>query len=177
MGRWWHARRACGQSNAGGAARESCAGKREDRCFSFSRGKDQEMLSLPSGQRQQQERSYRSLRTQAPPRKWRVRGLWLGVETQLVAACGLRSSLSSLYTLDTYVRAQSGRNGWMSVFSSLCIYSISQILAVVKNGKWKKMEGVEKSGRRGIAGDGYAERCAWEGMERRLGGCHLRFSS
>ena len=63
-------------------------------------------------------------------------------------------SLSSLYTLDTYVGAQSGRNGWMSVFSSLCIYSISQNLAVVKNGKWKKMEGMEKSGRRGIAGGG-----------------------
>ena len=45
-------------------------------------------------------------------------------KTQLVAACG-RSSLSSLYTLDTYAGAQSGRNGWMSVFSSLCIYSIS----------------------------------------------------
>lgn len=74
-------------------------------------------------------------------------------KTQLVVACG-RSSFSSLYTLDTYVGAQSGRNGWMSVFSSLCIYSISQILAVVKNGKWKKMEGMEKSGRRGIAGDG-----------------------
>lgn len=46
-------------------------------------------------------------------------------KTQLVAACGRRSSLSSLYTLDTYAGAQSGRNGWMSVFSSLCIYSIS----------------------------------------------------
>ena len=45
-------------------------------------------------------------------------------KTQLVAACG-RSSLSSLYTLDTYAGAPSGRNGWMSVFSSLCIYSIS----------------------------------------------------
>lgn len=45
--------------------------------------------------------------------------------TQLVAATGRRSSLSSLYTLDTYAWAQSGRNGWMSVFSSLCIYSIS----------------------------------------------------
>ena len=99
-----------------------------------------------------------------------------GTATQLVATCG-RSSLSSLYTLDTYVGAQSGRNGWMSVFSSLCIYSISQILAVVKNGKWKKMEGMENSGRRGIAGDGYTGRCAWEGMEGRLGGCHLRFSS
>lgn len=65
----------------------------------------------------------------------------------------------------------------MSVFSSLCIYSISQILAVVKNGKWKKMEGMENSGRRGIAGDGYAERCAWERKEGRLGGCHLTFSS
>lgn len=65
----------------------------------------------------------------------------------------------------------------MSVFSSLCIYSISQNLAVVKNGKWKKMEGMEKSGRRGIAGDGYAERDVWEGMEGRLGGCHLTFSS
>ena len=65
----------------------------------------------------------------------------------------------------------------MSVFSSLCIYSISQIFTIVKNGKWKKMERMEKSGRRGIAGDGYAERCAWEGMEGRLGGCHLRFSS
>ncbi len=95
-------------------------------------------------------------------------------KTQLVEGCGLRSSLSSLYT---YVGAQSGRNGWMSVFSSLCIYSISQILAVVKNGKWKKMEGMEKSGRRGIARDGYAERGVWEGMEERLGGCHLRFSS
>ena len=48
-----------------------------------------------------------------------------GGGTQLVAACGRRSSLSSLYTLDTYAGAQSGRNGWMSVFSSLCIYSIS----------------------------------------------------
>lgn len=38
----------------------------------------------------------------------------------------------------------------MSVFSSLCIYSISQILAVVKNGKWKKMEGMEKSGSAGL---------------------------
>lgn len=65
----------------------------------------------------------------------------------------------------------------MSVFSSLCIYSISQILAVVKNGKWKKMEGMEKSGRRGIAGDGCAKRDVWERMEGRLGGCHLRFSS
>ena len=65
----------------------------------------------------------------------------------------------------------------MSVFSSLCIYSISQNLAVVKNGKWKKMEEMEKCGRRGIAEDGYAGRCAWEGMEGRLGGCHLRFSS
>ena len=65
----------------------------------------------------------------------------------------------------------------MSVFSSLCIYSISQILAVVKNGKWKKMEGMEKSGRRGIAGDGYAEKNVWEGTEGRLGGCHLTFSS
>lgn len=73
---------------------------------------------------------------------------------QRTAACGRHSSLSSLYTLDTYAGAQSGRNGWMSVFSSLCIYSISQILAVVKNGKWKKMEGIEKSGRRGIAGKG-----------------------
>ena len=91
------------------------------------------------------------------------------------AAAG--SSFSSLYTLDTYAGAQSGRNGWMSVFSSLCIYSISQILAVVKNGKWKKMEEMEKSGRRGIAGVGYAGRNVWEGMEGRLGGCHLRFSS
>ena len=65
----------------------------------------------------------------------------------------------------------------MSIFSSLCIYSISQILAVVKNGKWKKMERMEKSGRRWIAGDGYAGRGVWEGMEGRLGGCHLRFSS
>ena len=46
-----------------------------------------------------------------------------------------------------------------------------------KNGKWKKMEGMEKSGRRGIAGDGYAERDVWEGTEGRLGGCHLTFSS
>lgn len=99
-----------------------------------------------------------------------------GTATQFVAACG-RSSLSSLYTLDTYAWAQSERNGWMSVFSSLCIYSISQILAVVKNGKWKKMEEVEKSGRRGIAGDGYAGRGMWEGMEGRLGGCHLTSSS
>lgn len=29
----------------------------------------------------------------------------------------------------------------------------------------------------GIAGDGNAGRGVWEGMERRLGGCHLRFSS
>lgn len=65
----------------------------------------------------------------------------------------------------------------MSVFSSFYIYSISQILAVVKNGKWKKKEEMEKSGRRGIAGDGCAERDAWEGMEGRLGGCHLTFSS
>jgi hypothetical protein len=53
----------------------------------------------------------------------------------------------------------------MSVFSSLCIYSISQNFTTVKNGKWKKME---KSGRREIAGDGYAGGCAWEGMEGRL---------
>ena len=65
----------------------------------------------------------------------------------------------------------------MSVFSSLCIYSISQILAVVKNGKWKKMEGMEKSGRRGSAGKGNAGRGEWEGTEGRLGGCHLTFSS
>ena len=65
----------------------------------------------------------------------------------------------------------------MSVFSSLCIYSISQIFTIVKNGKWKKMEGMEKCGRRDVAEDGYAGRCAWEGMEGRLGGCHLRFSS
>lgn len=38
----------------------------------------------------------------------------------------------------------------MSVFSSLCIYSISQILAVVKNGKWKKMEGMENLGGAGL---------------------------
>ena len=50
-------------------------------------------------------------------------------------------------------------------------------MAVVKNGKWKKMERVEKSGRRGIAGKGDVERGVWEGMEGRLGGCHLRFSS
>ena len=37
------------------------------------------------------------------------------------------------------------------------------------------MERMEKYGRRGIAGDGYAKRGAWEGMEGRLGGCHLRF--
>ena len=65
----------------------------------------------------------------------------------------------------------------MSVFSSLCIYSISQFFTIVKNGKWKKMEEMEKCGRRGIAGDGYAGRGAWERMEGRLGGCHLRFSS
>lgn len=65
----------------------------------------------------------------------------------------------------------------MYVFSSLCIYSISQNFTIVKNGKWKKMEGMEKSGRRGIAGDGYAGRDVWEGMEGRLGGCHLTFSS
>lgn len=63
------------------------------------------------------------------------------------------------------------------LFSPHFVYSISQNLAVVKNGKWKKMEGVEKSGRCGIAGDGYVERGAWEGMEGRLGGCHLTFSS
>ena len=40
--------------------------------------------------------------------------------------------------------------------------------------KWK---GMEKSGRHGIAGKGYAERGAWEGMKGRLGGCHLRFPS
>lgn len=43
----------------------------------------------------------------------------------------------------------------MSVFSSLCIYSISQILAVVKNGKWKKMEGaglLEMDMREGVRG-------------------------
>lgn len=62
----------------------------------------------------------------------------------------------------------------MSVLSSLCIYSISQNLAIVKNGKWKKKEEKEKSGRRGIAGDGYTGRCAWEGMEGRLGGFHLK---
>lgn len=28
-----------------------------------------------------------------------------------------------------------------------------------------------------IAGDGYAGRGVWEGMEGRLGGCHLTFSS
>ena len=48
---------------------------------------------------------------------------------------------------------------------------------VVKNGNWKKKERVENSGRRGIAENGYAERGAWEGMEGRLGGCHLTFSS
>lgn len=58
-------------------------------------------------------------------RKRRGRSCDTGGGTQLVAACGRRSSLSSLYTLDTYAGAQSGRNGWMSVFSSLCIYSIS----------------------------------------------------
>lgn len=36
---------------------------------------------------------------------------------------------------------------------------------------WKILEGA------GIAGDGYAGRGAWEGMEGRLGGCHLTFSS
>ena len=126
-------------------------------------GRDRAAASAALGHRHRRENS--------------VRGLRHGVEPQLVAACGLRPSLSSLYTLDTYVGAQSGRNGWMSVFSSLCIYSISQIFTIVKNGKWKKMERMEKSGRRGIAGDGYAERGAWEGMEGRLGGCHLRFSS
>ena len=48
--------------------------------------------------------------------------VWKPSLWRLVAA---EPSLSSLYTLDTYVGAQSGRNGWMSVFSSLCIYSIS----------------------------------------------------
>lgn len=38
-GRGWRHVRDRGQSNAGGATRESCAGKREDRCFSFSREK------------------------------------------------------------------------------------------------------------------------------------------
>lgn len=119
-------------------------------------GKDQEMLSLPSGWRQQQERSYRGLGIQAR----RENGAQLRHRGGKNPACrGLRPvaakpSLSSLQALDTYAWAQSGRNGWMSVFSSLCIYSISQNLAVVKNGKWKKMEEVEKSGRRGIAGDG-----------------------
>ena len=39
------------------------------------------------------------------------------------------------------------------------------------------MEEMENSGRRDVAGDGYAGRGVWEGMEGRLGGCHLRFSS
>ena len=36
---------------------------------------------------------------------------------------------------------------------------------------WKNLEGA------GLREKGIEERGAWEGMEGRLGGCHLRFSS
>ena len=74
-----------------------------------------------------------------------------GTATQLVAACG-RSSLSSLYTLDTYAGAQSGRNGWMSVFSSLCIYIVYhkfwQLSKMESGRKWKGWKILEGAGLR-----------------------------
>lgn len=102
-------------------------GKREDKCFSFSWEKSESSCSLLAGSRCESATvaalGYRHRRENGAGAVAARAG-----KTQLVEGCGLMAaepSLSSLYTLDTYVGAQSGRNGWMSVFSSLCIYSIS----------------------------------------------------
>ena len=120
-----HVRRARGQSNTGGTTRKG-ARKREKRSFFFFSGERLEgvcfVLWVEVEIGAQLLRPW-DIGTAAKTSRARVAAR--GGKTQLVAACGLRSSLSSLYTLDTYMGAQSGRNGWMSVFSSLCIYSIS----------------------------------------------------
>jgi hypothetical protein len=101
MGRGQHAR-ACGQSNIRGAARKSCAGKREERCFFFFSGKDWKdvcfALWVETEIGSQRSRPW----VWAPPRKRRARNCGSGgvrVETQLVEGCGRRTQLIQLIYL------------------------------------------------------------------------------
>lgn len=88
------------------------------------------------------------------------------------AAAG--SSFSSLYTLDTYGGRQSEGNRGISVFPHFVyivyhkIWRLSKMETGRKRTIWKNLGG---------AGKGCVGRGAWEGMEGRLGGCHLTFSS
>lgn len=92
-----------------------------------------------------------------------------------LVVCGYRSSsLSSLQTLDTYVGRQSKRNRDVPVSPHFVyivyhkIWRLSKMESGRKRAIWKNL---------GIAGDGCVGRGVWEGMEGRLGGCHLTFSS
>ena len=82
--------------------------KREKDVFSFSRGKDWKDVCFVLQVEVEVGRSDRGLGIGAAAKTMRARVAARGgarVETQLVAACGLLPSLSSLYTLDTYVGA------------------------------------------------------------------------
>ena len=92
MSRGWYARRARGQSNAEGTACESCAGKREDRCFSFSREKIGGRLPVLQVEVEVGSQLLRPWGIGTAAKTSRARVAARGGKTQLVVACGRRAS-------------------------------------------------------------------------------------
>lgn len=87
------------------------------------------------------------------------------VKTQLVAACG-RSSLSSLYTLDTYAGTQSERNRDVPVSPHFVyivyhkIWRLSKMESGRKRKGWENVEGAglrEMDTREGVRGKEWKE--------------------
>ena len=126
-GRRWTGRSTC-EELAGRAIRKErhakARGKKGKK--EVFRGKDRRAFAYPLGGGRDRAAAIAALGIGTAAKTSRAQ-LRLGVEPRpiLWRPVAAEPSLSSLYTLDTYVGAQSGRNGWMSVFSSLCIYSIS----------------------------------------------------
>lgn len=98
-----------GQSNIRGATREKYVEKGKKDVFSFSRGKDRRAFAYPLGGGRDRAAAIAALGDRHRRENDACAGCgtgWSTVwKTQLVAACGLLPSLSSLYTLDTYVGA------------------------------------------------------------------------
>ena len=114
MGRWRHTRRACGQSDAGGTACESCAGKGKTDVFLFLGGKIGGRLPILWVEAEIGPQLSRPWGTGTAAKTMRARVAVRGGAQCGNPACGgltpwrpaaAEPSLSSLYTLDTYVGA------------------------------------------------------------------------
>ena len=109
-----------GQSDTGGTACESCAGKREDRCFFGERLEGCLLCPLGIGRNRVAAIAALGIGTAAKTVRARVAAR-CGTATQLVAACGRRTQLIQLIYL-RYLCVSTEREKRMDVCFLLTLY-------------------------------------------------------